>query len=180
MSFEFRSIENKRDREVGFENKDEGNSRINNFPELTLFDIGGETSLFPSKKNELVFLGFQLSAKEELFLWYKSFVQNKVDLKNIHCVVLPVLPSWMSLCIARKLLFEACQNKLPKESKPYVKITFCNGEKLANELGLFSEKGDLEHIHVYFLNEQGGICWHATGKPTPEIIQQCRKVIRKA
>lgn len=150
-----------------------------NFPKLTLFTIGGGTCVFPSQKNELVFLGFRLTAKEELFSWYKSLIRNKINLKNINCTVLPVLPSWMSLYIARKHILALCQNKLPQEAMPYVKITFCNEEKLANKLGLFSDNGDLEHIHVYFLDEQGSICWHATGNPTSDSIQQCKKAIRK-
>jgi hypothetical protein len=146
------------------------------FPELTLYNVCGESSLFPSRKSELVFLGFRFAAKDELSLWYKSLLKDKVTLKHIKCTVLPVLPAWMSLSVTRKPLFKACENKLPKEAMPYVKITFCNGAALAEELGLYSDKGDLEHIHVYYLNEQGNICWHTSGKPTPEILAQFRKV----
>jgi hypothetical protein len=140
-------------------------------PQLTLYDMEGESDIFPQNQNMLVFLGFQQKAKDELLLWQKALLQ-----KQIPIIMIAVFPSYMSWGVTREPLIALCRKIVPLQALPSFRIAFYDKEKLINQLGLSPGKETLEHIHVFYL-EGSKVRWSASRTPSPELLAQLKVVM---
>lgn len=140
------------------------------FPKFSLYTLSGEECIVPRGKTELVLLGFDLTAKEDLRVWYRALRKNRSVAEKLGCTVIPVLPSCFSNYVVRKPVVSLINHAIPEELHEHVLLLFSEKEDVAKTLDLPSGKDSLTKLHVFLIGKRGNILWRGSGDPTTQTF----------
>jgi hypothetical protein len=139
------------------------------FPLINVYGIEGTQASLPRGKTDLVFVGFDIGAKESLHSWQTALSGHHVLPNGVGCLAVPVLPKYFSENFVREIIVSWLKKRITSRFHACVWMLF--SDDAFQQFGIPQEDHVSTTLYVFLVGKNGKILWQATGQPTQERLQ---------
>lgn len=136
------------------------------FPSMRVYDIEGGGSFLPRGKTDLIFVGFELGARDDLSRWHEALKVHGALPQGVSYLAVPVLPECMAHDLIRESIALWLKKRISVRLQPCVCMLFA--DDAFQRLGLSSEEHKTATLYVFLVGKTGKILWRTKGSPTTE------------